>query len=613
MEGFSVDRFREEEFSQKEFLEEVYTECKREGAKKAEEILQEMDKIKEALEYKENELLSIAEESVSREEVEEMANSLSSIKLSAESKTFLEIASEKALFQKKLSFVKYVELLESSTLLEEVKHSETAWECLAEFLNVAEQVEELDAKAKEAVAEAKSCLVLSAKGKYAHALEEGDYEQAGTLAGILFVLECREYPIDCLLGNKSTEYIHTLVDKLDLVETLNVHTLTAYMESIADEVAKKTELCKAILMKKEKVDEGEYSRCLFRLFKQTVETMVSPVLEDILQVEDPFEYLAKVEYAAQQLEEIKESACRANPRYKDKIKHLNFLKTKPEECCRREVEGVHLLLNGFAATLQGKSTLKHTIQGECITAEPKTAFELVFRFLAVCRKAVLRARVLKYPQQVLEMLVKSQTAGHSLLLSQVCTAKDPRPFSLVSVHLSVYLCIKKMYTDVSTPETASVLADGIAALSRTENTRSKQIFSREKAALLKAMQKSLDAFSAQGALGVLEKALKFLGGSPLFDTAADAVMKEHVLMVKTKVLTRTAKDSVKKLVIYIKEIRKFSKVLELVHVEKSLSRLRTLSEALLVDSDDMQRLLDSVSATPEEVEQVKKARMLLSK
>jgi len=605
---FTVERFREEGYSLKEFLEEVYMDSRHGGSKRAEEIYQELLKIREALEYREVELQSITEEETSKEEIEEIADSLSLVDISVSSKEYLKIFADKTTAEKKSRFIEYLERAEDGSILEEIKSSEENWVEIAEFLGVIRKIEEIEDAVRDAVHGCATYLTAEAKKKYSRLVEEGKYREAGDIAGALFYLECKGYPVECLLKGNTVKYNRTYLQRIELVEPLRAHSIAKYLDSVQEEIEKKMELCREILLQREGVDEEEYFESAYRLFKKVAEGMLAPVVEEIWGAEDPFEFLCKLEYVVKRVRLIKEEGARIVPRYREKIGRLELVRVSAEECVQKEMEGTKNLLENFLSVLKGKSSTKYVLRGESAGAEPKSADEVLFRYLAACRRSLERGAVLGYGFSGYEELLRSQMVGHSLLISKICEEGEARPFLALSLHLCMYLCVKQMYKDSAGQENAEAVHGALQEFTNTEDRRSKTIFHREKNSLMKTIEKSVEEIDSGAAVEALKNALKYLDYSVLSDYVTETVLSEVSEKIKIFLFSRSSAEEIKKIIYYVKDIRKYAASLEVVSAEKTLSRIKTLGEALLVNKEDVKRVLDSISATNEEILIVRKSR-----
>ncbi|KAH9386587.1 uncharacterized protein NEMAJ01_1483 [Nematocida major] len=135
MNCFSVDRFKEEAFDVKELLEEVYEECRHKGAGVCDVVIAELEKIKEALSYKEEELREQKVHFSGKSQIEELSNALSSIEMSPYSLEFTKIFSERDRLLKRERYTEYLASAENGSLLRDAQTPSDLVE-IAEFVQL---------------------------------------------------------------------------------------------------------------------------------------------------------------------------------------------------------------------------------------------------------------------------------------------------------------------------------------------------------------------------------------------------------------------------------------------------------------------------------------------
>lgn len=624
MEALSADRFKEEGYTLRGLVEEIYLLAREGKAEYIGSTLKEAKRIKDALEYKEREVKSTLKGGeVEKEEVEELAKSLSAVKVSPASLRLLELCKERERIHRISVCIKYIDLVSGNNSSDNINNNSgndtingsnnisdnsgndtinnnREWISIAEFISLAEQ-----AGLNEQVSKWKSLLSKKAEEQCMNR----DIEEAKKGFQVLLLLGKRRAAVDALAkrSSKTEEYIHSIVSKVDLINGIESRSFREYASGLPNRVSMQLTLAEPIL--------GEAE--IVQLFGRVSADAVRVLREDIRNTNDPFEYLHKAEVLYVHIEEMKQEAAAVAPAAGVGIRRYDVLKLDKGVFIQKESEGIKNLLDLFFNGEKGR--VRYTVQGEEICT-PLSSNSL-FQYLAVCRKGLVRAMLLGYSAQEIEQITEIQLAGHSLILSRLWKAKGTKEakekkelpcFSFFSAHSALYLCIKKMYrvrVSMSGRSIGAGIERALEVFSKAEEKRNTIIFSQEKEDILKEMQKCLERKETQEIMKVITEAFKPLGGSLLLDSATESVLKDHIKEIEKYALERRDKKEVEETYIYFKEIRRAVKALSLVSLRKDILRIGKVIEALISEDNSLSR----EDLTDKSISQVQKARRRQSK
>ncbi|OAG29302.1 hypothetical protein NEDG_01375 [Nematocida displodere] len=601
MHCFTVDRFREERFSLKEFLDEIYR-LSRSSLPQAQTILaqsQEMYKLKDALEYKEQELLHSTELSTEaydmKEEIESVANSLSSLHLSPESDAFCLLVRERNTAQKKLRFIEYLAMLESHALGDALKAS-GEWLVLAEFFSLFRGCSGLSEPLQAEAAQMEAKLKRRVQKEYTTKLDASEIEEAAALTPVLFLLQSLEFSVDYLLqtSGEQPQYVSAPCRPLELLQSQRMPSLQAYLQKATGTVTKKVTLSKALLLKVEKQGVGgsagiDYSYT-FKVFEKVAGKVLTPLLDDLSATSDVCEYLIKTEAILKQVLSLKVAVSALLPEARDKIKQCQLLQVSSSDLLNKEIEAIQRVTD----MLVGKKSSVYTINTLPL-GESTSDIDTLFKLLALCRRSMLRGRLFEFSIQETKTLFISYFSSVSLIISK--KSNYSKSFIFLSLHLTLVLITTTVFTNGTSPKEKEVLDLLVKKFLTEENQRSQAIYRKEKALLHQEVLSLAVQVKTKEVIEQLNSSFKYVANTEIFDAVVEdtllgiaAALKKHVL----------PDPDTKKYLGLVKELRKYAKKLEAYETQKELARLKRLIEASLVDPEDKERILGALDATPEE-------------
>lgn len=655
MNSYTVDRFKEESFDVKGFLEEVYEECSRKGGNSCENIQDDLEKIKEALSYKEEELKSKKVYFSGKDKIESLSNALSSIELSSYSQEFIKISKKIDEFLKRDRFIDYSLSTEKNTLLDSIETPADLLE-IAEFVEIAIQEEagwtkkekeesslvntvvnafssfstggessagedtgaDVSDKILNRLNRYKKKIINLAKRSYISAIDKNDLETAKKSAVLCYTLGLGAYPLEYLVKNlKVVEYVPTIITELDVLKENTLSDLIAYLERVEESAENSVYLIKDLAINNEYIEEKKKgvravnSVEIFALVKKLLSRMFSPVISTLERIEDPLEYLACVETILIRGSILTNRIYQIIPELKDKIRTYSVISISEDELFRKETESLHIVVDGLTKALStGKSTLKYKLNGETLTSI-KTPVESVFQYMAVCNKMSNRYNRLAYSSKILEELYKSQLLGFTLILDSIFSKKYVAYLG-TNLHLSLYLCIKTFYTKITNENNTESIGKVFDRLNSVEPDRSKRIFSGELSFLIDKLEDLLSQYDSERTVQLLTSSFHHIMNTPIFTVIVKETLQIFYTKIKEKAFTRTSTEEVRSTIEYIQDITKYVKTLR-VGSEKNLKTLKNLLEGVLVEETDVDRMLDLVKASHEERQTIKRIRERVKK
>ncbi|KAI5137249.1 hypothetical protein NEAUS06_2163 [Nematocida ausubeli] len=663
----NIDRFKESSFHIQEYLEEIYEECMKRETTSCESIITELEKIKEALHYKEEEIKDKNICFSGRGKIEELGNALSSIELSPESTQFIQIMQERDLVKKRGRYIGYCSLVEEDALLSNVESSAQLLE-IAEFVQLltclasaspppkkvhssilgtlssvfGSSPEKEDKEASETAAfqnaqvikdldlsEASSLVVSEellhrlkryrkkiislAKESYSSAIEKNNLEEAMKTAVLFYTLDLKTYPIEYLINNqKPLPYTAAFVADIDVVKDNALPDLNQYLTEVAERIEETVHIIKDMLINnhymldKSKSASVQNPAEIFLIIKKLLSNSFLPVTAALNSIDDPVEYLITLETILMHTTMLKDRICYILPCIKTRLKKHSVLHISEDLLLENETASMRVIFDGLSkAVITKKSTLKYKINGEVLTAL-KTPLEAVFRYMAYCHKVANRSAKLEYSPKILELLFNFQLRGFTLILDGVFSRKYA-PYLGTKLHLDVYLCIKKYYKKVRTQSNEGFISSVLGKLNQIEAERNKNISSSEMHYLITRLDDLLGVYNTEETIDLLSSSFNYLPSAPIYKSIIKETFNIFYIKIKEKVYTRTTLKDVKRSIQYISALYKYSKTLK-TPVDKSLKRLKDLLDSALVDESDLNRIFDLVKATSEEQKVIKRIR-----
>lgn len=664
MNCFTIERFKEEGFELKEFLESTYEECRRRGGDAYEKIKTDLETIKEAISYKECELKDKKLHFVDRASIEEISNSLSSIEISRDSIEFIRISKERDGFMKRNRFIEYLTAVEENTLMDALDKKEERLQEITEFLEILTEFNTATQKKKEEktkepahgtdssadepetkksstqkekeIPQESMCLSDSIQGRlerykkkllaqamktYAKAIESNKIEQAKKSAVVCYRFGHTMYPIEYLVKNqKPLPYPSIILTDLDMLKENTLKELIKYLEDAQEEIERKVELIKDLIVNNQymtsSLSAGEGDRKgsveVFQVVRKLLSTFMEPVVNALNTIRDPVEYLITAETITTRAGIIKSRIYSILPDLKEKIENHPVLSVPEEELFKKEEESINTIVNGLIDTIKtGKSTLKYKLNGEVIGAI-KAPVESVFKYMAVCNRMAVRGSRLAYSNKIMDQIYQSQLLGFTLLLNSIFSSKYVSYIG-TNLHLSVYLCIKTFYKKLLGKYGLKSISKVISQLNKEEALRSKEILNNEMIYLIDKLQGYLNECKSEETVEILTRSFRHLENTPILNTVVNETLEIFYTKIKERAFTRTTKNEIKDILDYIKVLYKSIKSLRTETVEKKIRKMKVLLEGALVDKEDLDRILDMAKATPEEEEITRRLRDRISK
>ncbi|KAI5191981.1 hypothetical protein NEMIN01_1765 [Nematocida minor] len=706
MNCFSVERFKEEGFEIKEFLEELYEECRRKEGSTCDKIKKELETIKDALAYKETELKEKKVYYSDRSKIEEISNSLSSIELSKYSNEFIRVCKERDAFLKRNRFISYFTAVEKNTLMEIAEtEKETRLQEIAEFVDlltgsnkyanhkrkstdgsigssITHAIKSLNpfshsngnsnggnskndsnngnsvksessknddknslyngnnngntsansanvlhdgveggesAAVSDSMQERldgyKKDLLSLAMSSYNSCISSGNHELAKKYASVCCVLGNTSYPIDYLVNNDKAmpEFPSMIVTEIDLLKENALHDLAKYLDTLQEHIEEKVEMIKDIFINNQYIAPGQPSSSniiaeIYEVVRHLFKRLFSPVGSSIASISDPVEYLITVETVLSHGAIIKERVSYILPDVRDKICKYSVLSLSEDELLGREMESMNLIVNGLIkAVSSGKSSLKYKINGEVLT-QLRSPLESVFKYMAVCSRISMRCNKLSYSSKVADQIYQTQIHGFTLLMNSIFSTKYA-PYLGTSLHLNLYLCIKTFYKKLTSKcGNEKSISKIISQLNKEEGARNRSILNNEMAHLVKKLDKYLDEYKSEETVELMNKSFAHLVDTPILSTVVNETLEIFSSKIKEKAFTRSSIKEVKSMLEYITVFYKSIKVLKTTEVEKKVRKIKMLVEGVLVDSEDVDRILDVSRATREEEQMLRRLR-----
>lgn len=674
MNCFTIERFREEGFQLKEFLEEVYEECRRRDGTTCDRVISDLKAIKEAISYKESELKDKKIYFADKASIEELSNLLSSIDLARDSIEFVRISKERDSFLKRNRFIEYFTAVEKNTLMDILDEKEERLQEIVEFIEALtefnevnrQRIEEEGRDSKNSSDKKNSSapdshgdgetsatelqngspsemylsdtiqgrldryrkkLLSQAMKSYASAIEKNLVEQAKKSAVICYRFGHIMYPIEHLVKNqKPLPYPSIIITEIDLLKENTLHELVKYLEEAQGEIEEKIELIKDLIINNQyirssmlsnplKGEEGPGAKGVVEVFetvRKLLSTFMEPPISSLNSIRDPVEYLVTAETITTRTSIIKNRIYHILPDIKDKIVAYSVFNVSEEDLFKKEEEAINIVVNGLVNSIKtGKSTLKYKLNGEVITLI-KTPVEAVFKYMAFCNRMALRSSRLLYSSKAMDQIYQSQLLGFTLLLNTIFSSKYA-PYLGTNLHLSVYICIKTFYKKLLGKYGTKGISKIISQLNKEENNRNREIFNSEMVYLINKLQEHLVEYKSEETVELLTKAFAHLESTPILNTVVNETLEIFYTKLKERAFTRTTLSEVKSMLEYVKVLHKSIKPLKTETVEKKIRKMKVLLEGILVDREDLDRILDIAKATHEEEEIIKRIRDRVSR
>ncbi|KAI5172507.1 hypothetical protein NEFER03_1582 [Nematocida sp. LUAm3] len=662
MDWLTIERFKEEGYKVEGLIEEIYYEHWSTRGKGVSDAIKELKRIEEAIQYKEREIGEFSKEESPKEEIEEMVDALSSFCVSSQGEKYLKTIRRTEACKRRISYMLYMDVLEKDKLDGKVKEKEK-WKELAKFLQRMEENEEVSEDLLIRINRCSSSLVKDAKDEYDKAIKEKEIERARDITDVLTILGHRNHVLHGLLADKPTVYLPAIIEKIDLIEGIESQVFKEHvketLESIKRKIALFQRLCvrgedeeedelyidvelvdihaKASLSKaqpprdtpeekkkkekninvpskkgkKEKIftEKQSFLLSIPLVIEKLIASKIGDIQNTIAQSDDPFEYLCKLDSSYSSIQVLLHHCSQMFPREKVQIQRIEVIKVDQDITIQKEIETIKKVLDLLLGA-DSETRPRYLCKGEPVYQEHISP-EGVFKYMAICRRSMQRAKALGYTAQNLEQILKVHMAGYSLILLRLCT-KDIQPFYALSMHLNFFLCIKRMYKAIISnfggTTYSSALQEALENFSSTENKRSHSLLHLQKEKALSLLSPHIKSFKKEETINGLNDLLKSIRSTPFFDEVAEALLTDlfsEVEKLSKKVKTQ---DEVSKIIDYAKEIRKYVKTLSLIDLQRTISHQKDLWEALLVEEEDLLRVLEAIQATDSEIEQVKTRR-----
>lgn len=642
MEWVTIERFKEPEFSVNVFVQESYAAARsdKDGVGVLQKILDELEKLRDALEYKEEEespgVSSPESTDLLRREIEEVSEALSSIRVSEESRAFLAMQEERDAVKTRMMYIEYMESLAQKTIQDTILKEESPG-VLARFLSQTARALGLSLTASfeasnggspgssygdgygsitpTVIGDAVVLLRRRIEEEYVQSLSSGSTERASRLVRPLFDLGSGDLAMSHILNtSRIPAYSPTVMDKIDVLGSTPGRSLISYLDEMEKQVSQILVLAKSVLMQREDITDEEYRKCALEVFQKVSGRLAVPLLDDLTLTDDPFEFLIKREYASKRMMSLKDSVGRLVPPARKPILAHRVLGARGPRCVQREVEALNtacsILLSlsrvpekGSRGKTEPQTGNKYVISGKMLHDPPETPVSLFFRYLAISRRSLLRARILAYTPQETDRICEVLLGNASQLISATCEGRT-RPFVFLAAHLSLYLCTKRMISETLVGEEKIRIGKRLESFTRVENERSRRIMEVELSVLS-------DSFSVMSradfreALDAIDQALSPLLHTPLQDPVLESALDSLLEKTEKKLDAATSSEEIKEVCAGIALSKTYSKKSEAFASQTAFARLGAVADCMLMEPEDAERVLLGISATDAEKERVR--------
>ncbi|KAI5180605.1 hypothetical protein NEOKW01_0889 [Nematocida sp. AWRm80] len=609
MELSSIERFKDDQFDIRDYLEEVYSEGRRNGSSVLSTLYKEVCKIKDALDYKEEELKTLREDSTPKDEIEEICNSLASLTVSEVSSVYLRSIDTKKKYIFKLDLIKYLEHLENNTLNitpEEISSSKP----LA-LVTLLMALKESNKEYKEKIISLLESTTEILKDQYKASYSKGMLEECKELVPILFLLDLKEFIIDTVINQElETEYIHTVVTELDLLNSSGLSSLLSNLDVIEDLIITHIENT-IVLLKTVETTETEYNKMIFKVFERLTDKLLNTIKKELKGTNNPLEYLTKIEAVTIKYSILKQRIATIVPSLKEKLQDYIWIDIKNDEYIEKEVEGLHIITDQLVGLLKDsipEDTIVYKLNGELLTAKTKIEIDVIFRYLILMRKSLNRMTLFNYRKHSIPVLLSAQLGGASLIISRICSHHS-RPFFFTNIHLAMFLCVKKMYSDNMSSGYEEEIEEAIERFTKAEDIRHTQIYEKEEKHLIDTLTDLLQKYDHSSTIHLLDTSLNYLQNTPLYHTVTENIISQMINKIKELIFTRTDLTEVKNLSTYLKELKKYLKIEELFSQAQEISKLSSITDILLMNNpDEITVSLEILQPTPEELQKIQQAK-----
>ncbi|KAI5187196.1 hypothetical protein NEHOM01_2001 [Nematocida homosporus] len=578
VEGMSAGEFLRDDFEVKVVVESAYDMCAGGGSSR---VLQELSETRRALwsgvggirGEKEGGESEAVEQIV--EEVQGLVSVLSGARVSEASWRLVELVRGWRMARAKVAAAVGVQALQAGTVPVGVS---------AVFVASALQAQIGEAQLRVLATEQAK----TARADLLQAVGVGDLETAGRAADTILVLG-GSLPVEeanrVLGGSEGSRsgYIHAVVESLDLVLGVESRVLMGYLEEFVVGIGRRAVVLRSLLG-----EATERVPLLVRLLDEAVEKGLAPVLADIRAAHDPYERLLKTERVVVASQAAVAKVWEVLPGLRVELERLSW-SPDLEGCLSWELEGIRGLVGRLAGAANQKP--RYVVKGEALAASSAAG---LFMYLAVARRAASRAKELGYSRPARDELHLAYLQGASAALETALG--ETTGVERMCLHLSLFVGARRVLRSFGV----------VTSFEAAEEQRSKGLAEKASGMALEAVRVAWRARNVEGVrlLGCFEQ----LRGTSVGEWATGTLLGAHTHDLETEAWQVSSADDAQAVAAYVSAVRGVARRMEVPEVSRRLTRVKKLVSALLVEPEDVPRVLESAGATPEEEAAIKQTR-----